>query len=426
MPRWKANVLVLCAAQLLTQMGFSAYLPSMSFFVQDLLGGGYAETTRWVALLNSVDSFAMMAVAPLWGALADRFGRKLMVGRATLAGSLFILPMAFVTDPSQLLVLRAAQGIFCGTVSAAMTLVATETPEEHLGFALGLMQMAQFVGRAIGPTAGGLVADAMGWRAVYPLCSGLMGLAFLGIVLFVREHFVRPPKRETPPERRGLAMGGLHDLLTGNMAALLFVLWALSMAMNVVSPVLPLYVKALRPDASHIATLAGATMSVTALTSSLAALTIGRLGDRRGQKPVLIACVLGAVVIYIPQALVSTPVQLLALRAIEGVFVGGMTPASNALLAKSTPASRRGAAFGLSASMGSAGRAMGPLAGAAAANTWGMPSAFWVTAVVYAVTAAVVSLLVRPREAAVAPPQSTPRPAPVVPNPHPTGPRLRQ
>ena len=415
MPRWKLNLLVLCAAQLLTQMGFSAYLPSMSYFVQDLVGGGYAEATRWVALLNSVDGLAMMAVAPVWGALSDRFGRKLMVGRATLAGALLILPMAFVSNPSQLLALRAAQGVFCGTVSAAMTLVATETPEEHLGFALGLMQMAQFVGRAIGPTAGGLVADAAGWRAVYPLCSALMGLAFLGIVLLVREHFVRPPREKAPLERRGPRAAGLRELLSGNLVALLFVLWALSMATNLVSPVLPLYVKALRPDASHIATLAGATMSVTALTSSLAALYIGRLGDRRGQKPVLIACVLGAMIVYVPQALVTTPVQLIAWRAIEGIFVGGMTPASNALLAKSTPASRRGAAFGISASVGSAGRAMGPLAGAAAANGWGMPSAFLVNAGVYALTAAVAALAVRTQASAQAP-SLAPTPAPASPD----------
>jgi len=190
--------------------------------------------------------------------------------------------------------------------------------------------------------------------------------------------------------------------------------------MNVVSPVLPLYVKALRPDASHIATLAGATMSVTALTSSLAALAIGRLGDRHGQKPVLIACVLGAVGIYIPQALVSTPWQLLALRAIEGVFVGGMTPASNALLAKSTPASRRGAAFGISASVGSAGRAMGPLAGAAAANGWGMRSAFLATAGVYAIVAAVAALGVRPQESVDTTGQPALRPVSAAPDLGPT------
>jgi MFS transporter, DHA1 family, multidrug resistance protein len=391
--RWRLNLVVLCLAQVLTQMGFSAYLPSLAYHVQELLGGGYEQATSWVAALNSVDAFAMMAVAPIWGLLADRYGRKLMMVRATLAGAMLVLPMAFVSSPGQMVVLRALQGIFCGTVSAAMTLVATETPDEHLGFALGLMQVAQFVGRAVGPLAGGIVADTLGYTALYAASAGLMGLAFLGIALLVRERFTRPT-HEVIRGRRAWG-AGLVGLLTGSVLALLLAMWAMSFAVGVLGPILALYVKSLSPETSHIATLSGATMSVTALTSSLAALGMGRLGDRYGQKQILTVCIITAAAICVPQAFVRTPMQLVILRAIEGIFLGGMTPAANALLARCTDPARRGAVFGLSSSVGSAGRAMGPLAGAGAANTWGMASAFLVASGAYAVTAAVVAWCVR-------------------------------
>ena len=92
----------------------------------------------------------------------------------------------------QLTIIRVVQGALCGTVSAAMTMVATGTPEEHLGSSMGLMQMVQFSSGAIGPVLGGLAADALGYRAVFPVSSVLMAIAVVLLVALVRERFVPP------------------------------------------------------------------------------------------------------------------------------------------------------------------------------------------------------------------------------------------
>jgi DHA1 family multidrug resistance protein-like MFS transporter len=67
----------------------------------------------------------MALVAPLWGRLSDRLGRKLMLLRATLTATVVVGSMGFVSSPWQLLGLRLLQGTLTGTVPAATALVAS-------------------------------------------------------------------------------------------------------------------------------------------------------------------------------------------------------------------------------------------------------------------------------------------------------------
>jgi MFS transporter, DHA1 family, multidrug resistance protein len=394
MSQWKRNLLVLCFAQTLTMLGFSAYLPFIPYFVQDLGVKDYAQATFWLALFDSGAAVAMMVFAPIWGTLADRHGRKLMLVRATLAGAVLAFLMGLARSPVQLIFLRILQGAFCGTVAAANTMVATECPEQHLGQSLGIMQTMQFVGQAMGPLAGGLFADALGYRAVFPISAAFMAMALLAIVVFAHEKRLPQP---APHRRQRLVLrrASLANVATSSTMVLLVALALNSFALAVLSPVLSLYIKALSPNNPHLATLAGAIVSVSALTSSLSALFLGHLGDRFGRKLVLLSCLVGSTLIYIPQALATNPYQLLVLRAIQGVFMGGIIPTSNALLAQSTPNERRGTVFGLAASSQSGGRALGPMLGAGVANAWGMASTFWVTAGIFGAISALVAILVR-------------------------------
>ena len=409
MSRWKRNLIVLCFAQSITLLGFSAYLPFIPYFVQDLGVRDYARATAWMAFFDSGSALAMMVFAPIWGTLADRYGRKLMLVRATAAGAALAFLMGLARSPLQLIILRILQGAFCGTVSAANTLVATETPEESLGQWLGIMQTTQFVGQAAGPLMGGLLADVLGYRAVFPISSALMVIALLSIALLVREQSM-PRAARRGRLRLTLSRRSLAEVATGNTMVLLLALACNSFAVAVLSPVLSLYIKSLSADSAHLGTLAGSIIAVSALTSSISALFLGRLGDRYGRKRVLLSCVIGAALIYAPQALATNAMQLLVLRAIQGVFMGGIIPTGNALLAQSTPHDRRGTVFGLATSAGAGGRALGPILGAAVANTWGMASTFWVTASIFGLIAALVAGLVRGRQEPAAGPEVAPLP----------------
>jgi DHA1 family multidrug resistance protein-like MFS transporter len=392
MAQWKRNLIVLSFAQLLTMMGFSGYFPSIPYYMQELGGLTIEQAARYTAVFQSGSALAMMIASPIWGGLSDRYGRKLMLVRATFFGAILAFLMSLVTSPEQLITIRILQGAFCGTVSAAMTLIATQTPEEHLGLALGSVQTVQFVGQAFGPLVGGVVTDQWGYRAIFPVSAGMIGIAFLTVVLLSTESFQRAPQR-SQRSRLSLRDSGLMTLLTGNIITLLLVLGIMSFAMGTLSPIL----QALSPASSHISTLAGAMISAGALTSSVATLVIGRLGDKLGLKLVLIVCGVGVAFVYAPQAFVTTATQLLILRAVQGVFEGGMSPTSTALLAKSTPSAKRGVIFGISNSVRAGGRAIGPLLGAAVASAWGMPSVFLMTAGIYLLIAVAVAILVKSR-----------------------------
>lgn len=394
MPRWKINLYLLCAAQLISMTAFSAYLPFIPYYVQELGVTDYAKAAYWQALFDSGSATTMMLMGPIWGTMADRVGRKLMFVRATLAGSILAFIMGLVHTPAQLIGVRIIQGALCGTVSAANTLVATETPDEYLGRGLGLMQTTQYVGSALGPVLGGLGADLMGYRAMFPISAAMMFVSFAITALFVRETSRLSPER-TAMRRSQRVRLRLAGVVTRDTATLMLALGSTSFGVAVLNPVLALYIKVLSPGNPHIATLAGTIVSASAVTASLSALALGRLADRIGQRVVLLACTIGAALIYVPQALATTAAQLLVLRAIQGIFSGGIMPTANALLARTTAANRRGTIFGLATSAQAGGRALGPMAGAATANAWGMASNFWVTGAIFAVIATLVGLFVR-------------------------------
>ena len=109
----------------------------------------------------------MGVMGPIWGALGDRHGRKIMVMRAMFGGAVIISLIGFAQTVEQFAILRFIQGALTGTVAAATALVAGNAPREHLGETLGKLQLAIFLGQAFGPITGGFVADTFGYRAAF-------------------------------------------------------------------------------------------------------------------------------------------------------------------------------------------------------------------------------------------------------------------
>jgi MFS transporter, DHA1 family, multidrug resistance protein len=391
---WKRNLLVICLAQMITLIGFAIYQPFIPFYIQELGATSYQEAINWQALFETGSAVAMMIAAPIWGTLADRHGRKMMLVRATLAGAVMALLMSLAQSPMHLVIIRTVQGAFTGTVSAAMTLVATETPEENLGMALGLMQTVQLSGHAAGPVIGGVLADTYGYRAVFPISSAMMGVALVIIALLVRERFTAPARPTTTTVKK-VRNEALRQVLTRNIIMMVVTLGAIRFTVAVVEPIMSLYVQSLALDHPRLATLAGTVVSVSGLTTAVAALGIGRMADRIGQKKVLVACILGVAALQVPQAYVTSAGQLIVVRALQGLFMGGAAPTANALAARTTPAERRGTMFGISTSVQAGGRALGPMVGAGIANGFGMSSVFVITGASFALIGGLVGALVR-------------------------------
>lgn len=257
-----------------------------------------------------------------------------------------------------------------------------------------MLQVAYFSGTSLGPFVGGLIADALGYRAAFFFGAALM-LACLPIVLvFVRKD-VPAPRGETGD--RGWWSQTRLLLALGLMPTMIWVIFLIHFGAATVNPVLSLFVEELTGGV-NVATVTGTIMGATGVMSAVAAIAAGRLGDRIGHLRIVVICMVGAAVTNYLQAFVAQTWDLLVLRTMLGMFLGGMVPPAIALVAGLVPPQRRGAAFGLIHGAIAASHALAPMTGAAVASHWGMRAVFTATGALYTLGFLSVSLGVRRRQ----------------------------
>jgi DHA1 family multidrug resistance protein-like MFS transporter len=405
---WKRNLYVVWVAELLAIAGFSVAFPFLPYYIQEL---GVTEPGRvelWSGILVAVQGVTMTVFSPIWGSLADRYGRKIMIQRATFGGAAVLAAMAFVQSVEQLALLRAAQGVLTGTVAAAMTLVASGTPRDRTGYALGLLQMAVWLGSSLGPPLGGLIADLWGYRAVFIVTGVLLFVAGVTVWRLVREEF-------TPVARgEGAGIGG--DFFAGvrlvartpSLVALFSVRISVRLGTSLVTPILPLFVQSLLASPERVASTTGLITGVAAGSSALSAVLLGRASDRVGFRRMLLVCLAGTALSYVPHFFVTGTGQLLLLQAIQGFSLGGLLAVINAMLANQSPEGRQGAVYGLDASVTSAASAVGPMIGASVAAGLGLRIPFLMAAAALGLALAVAAARI-PRMDRT---KRVPRPAP--------------
>lgn len=391
---WQRNLYVIWVAELVAIAGFNVIMPFLPYYVQQLGVTGLGQVEMWSALLFTGQAITMAIFAPIWGSLADRHGRKLMVERAMFGGAVLLGAMGFVRNVQQLAVLRVLQGCVTGTVPAATTLVASSAPRRRAGYALGLLQMAVYSGASAGPLLGGLVADAFGYQAAFWVTAALLFAAGLGVFFLVEEHFEPSRQKEDSPAE-GLGTSAAEGFWQGLALVLrsraLLIMFGTRVVMRfgarIVGPMLPLFVQSLMPDGERVASITGLITGVGAAASALGAVTLGRVGDRIGYRRVLVACALGAAVLHIPQFFVNTPTQLLILQGAVGVALGGILASVSATLANLAPEGRQGIVYGLDSSAVSMANAIAPMAGAVIATGLGLRFIFLCAAGIFALAA---------------------------------------
>ena len=378
-PGWNATLYAVWAGQLLALIGFSSRVPFLPFYLADLGVTSVEGQTLWSGAINAAGAGAMAITAPIWGLIADRYGRKPMLLRGLFGGAFVVALMGLVSEPWQLLALRVLEGTLTGTVAAATALVATSAPRRRLGYALGMVQTAVFAGASAGPLFGGLAYDRIGPRATFELAAAMLFSGGVIVAFFARERFTRVAKHAMMDEsenrwrRLQTSSAFLFTAAMLSMLAAIFVVRMIAMAMQ---PIIPLFVAQLSPDNPNVATVAGIVLGAAGFTSAFAAAYLGRLGDRIGHRRVLAVSLLAAGLVYLPMAVVRDPWQLAALQALMGVAAGGLIPSANALIAHLTPIERRGAIFGLTAAISAVGGFIGPLLGALLATSLGFRATF--------------------------------------------------
>jgi len=364
-PRWRVTLAVMWFAQLCSIMGFSFVMPFIPFFVRDL---GVAEkmVPVWAGLTGTGAGIAMSIMGPIWGFVADRYGRKLMVQRAMFGGAVILGLMGMVQNVYQLLVLRILQGSITGTVPACVALVSSVIPKNRLGFSLGLMQMAVFTGGSVGPYVGGIVAEHYGYRIPFGVTAALLFIGGMLVWFGARERFAPPDeddRRESTPLRVLFRMPVVISLLV--------VYFTMNLSISFVMPIFPLFVEEIIVAPEKAASETGVLVALTGIAAAVSALAVGRLSDRVGHKTILLISTGLTAAFCFPHFFAGNLTHLVFLRILFGLAFGGMVPAMNAIVARVVPRANIGQAYGFTTTASALGWGVGPALGGFAASVLG-------------------------------------------------------
>jgi len=373
---WKRNLLVCWFGVLFVAIGMSQVAPVLPLYVEQLGVHDPAEVARWSGIALGVNYIAVAIFSPIWGRVADKYGRKPMLLRASLWLAFIVIAMGFAQNVYQLVGLRMMQGALAGFISAAITLVASQTPKERAGWALGLMSTAHVGGSLLGPLLGGVLAEIIGVRGVF-FSMGLWSiLSFGATYLYIKEEF-------SPVDHKTLGWcevwRRVHDPKL--MVGMLFTTFIVQLALMSIQPVITIYIASLSTGTAYVALMSGVVFAASGVASVLAAPRLGRLADRLGAHKVLLAGLVIAGVLHIPQAFVHDAWQLVILRFLLGIATAGLLPSINTLVRRSTDDEIIGQAFGYNQSAQYLGAFAGSLWGGAVTAALGFEYVFILTGV---------------------------------------------
>lgn len=381
---WQRTLYIMFFAQLMTAVGFSSIFPFLPLYVAELGSSTGTSIELLSGFIFSAQAFTMMLASPIWGMLADRYGRKLMVVRSTIGGSVLLLAMAFVQSAEQLVILRAVQGAITGTFAASNALVAAIAPRDRSGYALGLLTVAVGAGVAVGPMIGGAVADLYGYSEAFFVTATMLFLSGVLVTLGVKEDF--SPEGQTETSQTGVLALWIGLLKTRGLGTAYGIRFLTQLGRMMVVPIMPLFVQALMIGGEGVNTITGLATGVYAGMLTLSSIYLGRLGDRVGHRRVVLYSTLLIGLFYIPLSFVSEPWQLLALLALAGAGMGGVVPTVSALLAGYSRPGQTGAVYGLDNSVRAAARSVAPLIGSSVALWVSLRGTFAATGVIYVLT----------------------------------------
>jgi DHA1 family multidrug resistance protein-like MFS transporter len=340
---WRQNLFAATAAGFIGFTGFTLVMPFLPLYFQELGLRDVGEIALWSGLSLGVTPALTAVLSPLWGRLADRFGRKIMVERSLASFVVVMTAMAYVREPWHVFALRAVQGLFAGYGALTLTMAAESAPPEKLPAAIGFVQTAQRLGPALGPVIGGIVAQLVGIRNAFFVSACFYAVALLLVFILYREHAQAPHAQES---RQGPVR--FRDLLAfENFLLLMLVIFLVQLVDRSFGPILPLFLGQIGVAPSRVALVAGVLFSEAAFAAALGHHVTGRLLRRAAPRTLLVGSASIAAAGTLVYA-VAPPVEvLLAVTPLFGLAVGVAMTTSYSSAGQMIPRGAGGAGFGL-------------------------------------------------------------------------------
>ncbi|HEM4650245.1 TPA: multidrug efflux MFS transporter [Streptococcus suis] len=370
---WKQNLKVAWLGNFLTGTSFTLVMPFISVFVEEL-GVGPGQVEYYAGLAVSVNALAAALMAPIWGSLADRYGRKPMMVRAAFAMIFTMGGMAFVPNVFWLLVLRVLNGVFTGYIPNATALIASQVPKDKTGYALVTLSTGAVAGNLIGPTLGGILAEMFGVHMVFLLVGLLYAIVVLLTVFYIREDFVPIKKGEEMSVKEVFEQVKDRQMLVGLFVTSMIII----AAAQAVVPILTLYVRHLG-QTDNLLFVAGFIISLPGMASLVTSGYLGKIGDHIGNHRLLLIALTYSLLINVFCVFAENPFQLGLLRFMYGFGTGALLPSVNSLLTKLTPKEGISRIFSYNQLFNNLGSVVGPMMGSAVAAHMGYDWVFYLS-----------------------------------------------
>lgn len=352
-------------------------LPFISLYIQTF--GNFSESyvQNWSGWIFAITFVTALFFSPIWGRIGDKYGRKKILIASATGMALAILLMGFATSVWQLFFLRLFMGIFTGFIPMSQALIATQTPKEVAGKVLGTLQTGSITGTLMGPLLGGTLADHFGYGTTFKWVSISIFLSAIIVLFGVKEM-----QMKVTEGRENKSYSSKEVIMHILQKPVLLIVMLISMLVQVahfsIQPILSLYVAELN-GLTSLAFFSGLTFSIAGLGNLIMAKRWGSLGDRFGYTKILIFLLFMAAIVYLPGAFVTNIWQLIGLRFLVGIAIGGIIPVRLAYIRQEAPISMQGEVLGYNTSLRFLGNIIGPALGGMLAGFFGFSSVFYVT-----------------------------------------------
>jgi DHA1 family tetracycline resistance protein-like MFS transporter len=376
-------------------VGFGLVIPLLPFYALR-----FAASPLQVTLLMAVYSLMQLFTAPLWGRLSDRVGRRPVLIVSMAASVLAYLWIGSATALWMLFAARALAGACAGNIGAAQAYIADITKPEERAKGMGLIGAAFGLGFIIGPALGGLLAgnDPVAADIESPawVAAGFSFVALAGVALLLRESLPADRRGGAPHHRRVAAVIGV--LGRPVLSRLILIFFLVILAFAGMESTFALWANA------QFGWGPGQVGYVFAYVGVLSAITqgglIGGLTRRFGEERLLFCglALIGAGLLVLP--FVRSLVGLVT--GVSGLALGmGLTqPSTNSLISRRAGREEQGEVLGISQSVASFSRVIGPAAAGFCFTEFGRNAPFVVGALLVAAALFLTLQLVRRLDAA--------------------------
>ncbi len=334
-------------------LGFGLVMPLLPIYARD-----FGATGTQLGLLTASFALARLVTTFPGGWLADRAGRKKPIILGLLGYSIVMTLYGFSQDANQLILLRGFQGMASGVVWPIIsTMVVDIVLPKDRSKAVGLYEMAHFLGMVIGPGLGGILTEAFTIAVPFYVCGALAFMTSILVTLTVKETFrsrlgnpktkySHPKTHSTRDLRQNNIVKTLKELIpyTSVFIGLCVARFILAFSNSLMQPVLSVYANE-EINLSEVSV--GLLFTAQGIVTLLATIPMGTIADQVGRKPMII---LGMIVHAIAAMLVifSGGFWLLLLAmTFRGLGRATSNPSITAMFSGLVPVSKRGRGMGI-------------------------------------------------------------------------------